>query len=215
MSAIDQLIVAGRRVVDAGLSPGSSGNLSIRVGDRVVITGTGSVLGDLDEADIAEVSLDGTHLGGSRASKETPLHLGFYRRDDAHRAVVHLHSPQAVAMSCRRPWAEHNAIPPLTPYFVMRVGQTPLLPYRHPGDARLGDDIESAPWALRAALLSNHGSVVAGGSIDDAVDRATELEEACRIALLTEGSARRELTAREIAELAERWSSPWSDPSVY
>ena len=93
----------------------------------------------------------------------------------------------------------------------MRVGQTPLLPYRNPGDPALGDDLQSAPWPLRAALLANHGPVVAGVDLDDAIERASELEEACRIALLTAGTGRRELTASQIRELAERWRSPWRE----
>lgn len=127
---------------------------------------------------------------------------------------MHVHSPHAVALSCTEPWAAHSAIPPLTPYFVMRVGQTPLLPYRHPGDPALGDDVRSWPQPIRAALLANHGAVVAGADLDDAVDRAIELEEACRIALLTAATARRELDPRAVRELAERWDSPWSAPTL-
>ncbi|GAA2070697.1 class II aldolase/adducin family protein [Microbacterium hatanonis] len=209
MSAVDELIAAGARLVEAGLSPGSSGNLSIRDDDRILITGTGSSLGRLAEADIAVLDLDGTRISGARSSKESPLHVGFYRRDDAYRAVVHLHSPYAVAASCLEPWAPHSAVPPLTPYFVMRVGQTPLLPYRHPGDPELGRDLEHAPWMLRAALLANHGSIVAGTDMADAVDRGVELEEACRISLLTAQTPRREIDPEGVAELAARWDSPW------
>ncbi|MFD2795766.1 class II aldolase/adducin family protein [Promicromonospora vindobonensis] len=208
--ATTALVESGRQLVAAGLSPGSSGNVSVLTGDRILISGTGSSLGHLSAADLAHVGPDGTYLGGARASKETPLHVAFYRRDAGHRAVVHVHSPHAVALACLAPWAAHNAIPPLTPYFVMRVGQTPLLPYRHPGDPALGDDLFAAPWPLRAALLANHGAVVAGSSLDEAVDRATELEEACRIALLTAGSTRRELTPEQIQDLAGRWGSPWT-----
>jgi L-fuculose-phosphate aldolase len=208
--AFDALAVAGARLVDAGLSPGSSGNLSVRDGDRIYITGTGASLGRFTEADIAVLDLDGAHVGGARASKEAPLHVGFYRRDDAHRAVVHLHSPSAVAVSCLEPWAANSAVPPLTPYFVMRVGQAPLLPYRHPGDAALGDDVFDCTWSMRAALLANHGSVVAGRDLDDAVDRAIELEEACRITLLTAGTERRELSTVQVHELSTRWNSPWA-----
>ena len=215
MTACKQLIAAGRRLVDMGLSPGATGNLSIRDGDRILVTGTGASLGRLTDADIAEVSLTGTHLGGARASKETPLHLGLYQRGEEHQAIVHLHSPQAVAMSCSIPWSEVNAVPPLTPYFIMRVGQTPLLPYRHPGDAALGDDILSAPGPFRAVLLANHGSVVSGRDLDDAVERAAELEEACRIALLTGHSPRRELSPGQIRELADRWGSPWTHSPVH
>jgi len=209
MSAVSELVAAGAHLVEAGLSPGSSGNLSIRDGDRILITCTGASLGRLTPTDISVLDLDGTPLSGARASKEAPLHVGFYRRDVAHRAVVHLHSPYAVAASCLEPWAAHSAVPPLTPYFVMRVGQTPLLPYRHPGDSELGRDLERAPWMLRAALLANHGSIVAGTDMDDALDRGIELEEACRIALLTAQAPRREIDPADVADLAARWGSPW------
>ncbi|MFJ5697348.1 class II aldolase/adducin family protein [Arthrobacter sp. NPDC093139] len=211
MSAEEALIAAGVRIVDAGLSPGSSGNLSIRDADRILITASGTSLGRLTAGDISVIDLDGTHVGGIRPSKEWPLHVAFYRRDEAHRAVVHLHSPYAVAWSCLEPWAEHSAIPPLTPYFVMRVGQTPLMPYRHPGDSSLGTDLLASPWKLRAALMANHGSVVAGKDLDDAVDRAVELEEACRIALLTATTKRRILDEAQVCELAAEWGSPWGE----
>lgn len=209
-SALDGLAAAGRRLIEAGLSPGSSGNISVRDADSILITGTGVELGRIDESSVARLTMDGTHVGGAKASKEAPLHVGFYRRDAGFGAVIHVHSPHAVALSCMRPWADHNAVAPLTPYFVMRVGQTPLLPYRQPGDAALGVDVYEAPWPMRSALLANHGAVVAGSDIDDAVDRAIELEEACRIVLLTDPLQRVELTAKQIEELAQRWDSPWT-----
>lgn len=215
MSVIDDLIAAGRALVDAGLSPGSTGNISARDGERILVSGTGTSLGALSPSDFAITALDGTVLGGAKASKETPLHLGLYRRSSTHRAVVHVHSPHATAFSCTQPWSEANAIPPLTPYFVMRVGSTPLLPYRMPGSPQLGVDVFEAPGDFRAALLANHGSVVAGTDLVDAVERAVEVEEACRIALLTAGTPRRELSAEQAAELAEHWHSPWAAPTVH
>ncbi|UJW30587.1 class II aldolase/adducin family protein [Saccharothrix sp. AJ9571] len=209
MSALEDLLAAGVRVVGEGLSPGTSGNISVRDGDRILLSGTGVSLGRMRPEHVAVLDLDGRHLEGAKPSKEWPLHLAFYQRDPRHRAVVHVHSPSTVAVSCLQPWADHSAVPPLTPYFVMRVGQTPLLPYRPPGDPGLGEDLRECHWELRAALLSNHGSVLAGANLDEAVDRAVELEEACRITLLTDGLARRELDADAIAALARQWSSPW------
>ncbi|GAA1488086.1 class II aldolase/adducin family protein [Brachybacterium sacelli] len=214
MTVMDDLIAAGRALVDAGLSPGTSGNISARDGDRLLVSGTGAPLGALDPSDFAVVSLGGTVLGGAKASKETPLHLGFYGRSSGNHAVVHVHSPQATAFSCTEPWSRASAIPPLTPYFVMRVGSTPLLPYRMPGSPQLGDDVLEAPGEFRAALLANHGSVVAGISLPDAVERAVEVEEACRIALLTASAPRRELTDEQTADLSQRWQSPWTTPTV-
>src|SRR5690606_37874787 len=97
---------AGRALVDAGLSPGASGNISAIDGERILVSGTGTSLGSLSEGDFAQLDLDGTAIGGAKASKETPLHVGFYRRDASHRAVVHVPSPQAAAFSCTEPWSE-------------------------------------------------------------------------------------------------------------
>jgi ribulose-5-phosphate 4-epimerase/fuculose-1-phosphate aldolase len=205
---IDDLLAAGVRVVEAGLSPGSSGNISVRDGDRILLSGTGVSLGGMRPEDVAVLDLEGRHLDGARPSKESPLHVAFYQRDPRHRAVVHVHAASSVAVSCLAPWSDHSAVPPLTPYFVMRVGQTPLLPYRAPGDPALGADLRACPWVMRAALLANHGSVLAGAELEEAVDRAVELEEACRITLLTTGLARRELDKDATAELARRWSTP-------
>lgn len=208
-----ELAAAGARLVEAGLSPGSTGNISVLSNDDILMSGTRTSLGALTDDGIAVLDPDGRHLGGAKPSKEWPLHAAFYRRDTAFRAVVHVHSASAVAASCLEPWAEHSAVPPLTPYFVMRVGQTPLLPYRAPGDPKLGEDLFGCPWEIRAALLANHGSVVVGRDLDEAVDRAAELEEACRVALLTHGLPRRELDPDQVAELAHRWDSPWLEPA--
>lgn len=205
-----ELIEIGRAVVDLGLSPGASGNLSLRVDDRILITGTGTRLGHLTIDDLAVVDLNGSPLGGAKVSKETPLHLGLYRRERAFGAAIHLHSPWAVAASCVAPWSTYSAIPPLTPYFVMKVGQTPLMPYRRPGSSELGMDIEASPLPFNAALLANHGSVIAGRDLSEALERAIEVEEACRIAMLTTDSMRRELSEEQIAELVDRWGAPWS-----
>lgn len=209
MTAIPHLISAGRALVDAGLSPGNSGNISVRENDQVFVSATGASLGCLTDTDFGVVSLNAEVVAGAAVSKETPLHLGFYQRDPSFRAVIHVHSAHATAFSCTAPWSDVSAVPPLTPYFVMRVGRTPLLPYRMPGSTRLGTDILEAPGKFRAALLANHGLVVAGSSLNEAVTSAVELEEACRIALLTAHLDRRTLTPDEVSELAKQWNSPW------
>lgn len=204
------VIEAGARVAAAGISPGSSGNVSVRRGSRVYATGTGTDLGRLTSADIAVLDLDGRHVDGPRPSKETSLHLAFYRKNTDHTAVVHVHSPHAVALSCLDPWSSSSAIPPLTPYFVMRVGQTPLIPFRAPGSPELGDLVSALDLPFHAALLANHGQITSAADAGAAVEAAVELEEACRIALLTEGHARRLLPEADIAALSARWGRPWT-----
>lgn len=211
MSAIDRVIAAGRALVDAGLSPGSSGNVSLRDGRQILMTGTGTRLGALERDDIAVLDLDGTPRSGPKPSKEVALHLALYAKNDDHSAVVHVHSPYAVAVSCLAPWSPHSAVPPLTPYALMRVGQTPLLPFAAPGDPAMGELITGSPFPFRAALLSNHGAVVSGEQIEIAVDSAVELEEACRITILTEGSVRRLISPEHVRAITASWGMPWSE----
>jgi ribulose-5-phosphate 4-epimerase/fuculose-1-phosphate aldolase len=207
------LIAAGRALVAAGLSPGSSGNVSVRDGDRLLMTGTGTQLGDLSLDDLSVLDLTGAHRSGPAPSKEVALHLAMYAKDAAHTAVVHVHSPSAVALSCLEPWSEHSAVPPLTPYSLMRVGQVPLLPFVAPGDPAMGALVSDSPLPFRAALLSNHGAVVSGEDLDRAVQSTIELEEACRIALLTRGAARRLIAPDQVHAITAAWGMPWTGPA--
>jgi ribulose-5-phosphate 4-epimerase/fuculose-1-phosphate aldolase len=153
--------------------------------------------------------LDGALIKGPRPSKEYPLHLAFYRRSTQTAAVVHVHSPYAAAASLLPAWRPHSALPPLTPYFVMRVGQAPLIPYAAPGDADQARLIERHEMAFRAVLLQNHGPVTSGRTVEEAVDATIELEEASRLAILTAGQRVNVLTAEQARSLAEQYGSPW------
>lgn len=203
------LVAAGKHLVDAGLSPGSSGNISARAGEDVLLTPTGSSLDRLDPDQLTVLRLDGTPLRGPRPSKEYPLHLAFYRRSPHTSAVVHVHSPYAAAASLLPAWHEHSALPPLTPYFVMRVGQAPLIPYAAPGDADQARLIERHRASFRAVLLQNHGPVTSGTTIDEAVDATIELEEASRLAILTAGQRINTLSGEQARALADQYGSPW------
>jgi len=207
--AVDRLVAAGARLAASGISPGTSGNLSLLDGDRVLMTGTGTDLGHLTADDIAVLDRDGAHLHGPRPSKEVAMHLAMYARDPAFSATVHVHSPSAMALSCLDPWAEHSAVPPITPYFVMRVGQTPLIPYRMPGDPALGQLIAEHPRTFRGVLLANHGLVVSGSSVDDALAAAVEFEEGCRVTLATLGHAPNLLEPAAIAALTAKHGTTW------
>jgi 3-dehydro-4-phosphotetronate decarboxylase len=206
-----ELAAAAAHLARLGLSPGSSGNISVRDGDRVLITPTGADLAALDTGALSVLALDGRHLDGPRPSKEFPLHLAFYRREAATGAVVHLHSRQAAAASCRPPWSARSALPPLTPYFVMRVGQTPLLPYAPPGDPAQAALLERLPFPFRAALLQNHGPVVAGATLRAATEAAVEIEEVSALLLLLGAHPPRLLTTAEAEALAERYGSCWTE----
>lgn len=206
-NAREAVVAAGRELVELGLSPGTSGNVSARDGDRVYISPTNVALGELSQ--LAVLDIDGTHLDGPKPSKEWPLHRALYRRDPATTAVVHLHSVHAAAASCLPAWSARSAIGPITPYFVMRVGQTPLIRYASPGDPAQADAIEQLDVAFRAVLLANHGSVVAHTSLPGAIAAAVELEEACKLTLLTAGRSPNLLDEAECAALAARYGSYW------
>lgn len=205
----DDLVAVAASLAAAGVSPGQSGNISVRSGETILMSPTNASLAGLDPAQLSVLSLAGEHFAGPRPSKEVPLHLSLYRRDPAHTAVVHLHSPQAVAAACRNPWAAHCAIPPLTPYLFLRVGQVPLIPYFAPGDPRQAAAIDADPHVFRAALLANHGQVAAGASLADAAAAALEIEEAARTALLVGDGPRNLLGEDDIVELTERGGMPW------
>ncbi|WP_320782111.1 class II aldolase/adducin family protein [Streptomyces sp. CRN 30] len=210
-AAAQELAATAAHLAGLGLSPGSSGNVSVRDGDRVLITPTGADLAALDPDALCVLDLDGGHVAGPRPSKEFPLHLAFYRRESDTRAVVHLHSRHAAAASCRAPWSELSALPPLTPYFVMRVGQIPLLPYAPPGDPAQADVLERLPFPCRAALLQNHGPVVAAGSLAAAAEAAVEVEETCALSLLLGDRPVRLLTPPEAAALAAKYGTYWTE----
>lgn len=131
------------------------------------------------------------------------MHRAFYRaRGGACGAVVHLHSTCATAIACLEDADPSSPIPPLTPYFVMRAGRkVPLVPYYRPGDAAMEPAITAVAQDARAVLLANHGPVVSGATLVDAVHTAEELEEAARLALLLHGQRVRRLSATQVDDL--------------
>ena len=130
------------------------------------------------------------------------MHRAFYRARQDAGAVVHLHSTMATAIACLPELDQANPLPPLTPYFIMRIGRTmPVVPYYRPGDAAMEPAIEAAARGARAVLLANHGPVVSGATLTDAVHAAEELEEAAKLFLLLRGAAPRLLTASQVDDL--------------
>ncbi|GAB3477208.1 class II aldolase/adducin family protein [Nocardiopsis coralliicola] len=209
--AARRLCAAGARAVELGLSPGASGNVSVRAGGRTLMSPTGVPLGELEPGQLAVLDADGAHIGGPPPSKEYPLHLALYGRVEEAGAVIHLHSPQATAASCLPAWSAASALPPITPYLVMRVGQVPLIPYAAPGSDRLARAVADRPGPFRAALLANHGSLVAGAGPDAALAGAIEVEEAARLAVTLRGQDFAVLAPEDVRELTERYGTDWQD----
>jgi ribulose-5-phosphate 4-epimerase/fuculose-1-phosphate aldolase len=185
-----------------GFSVGSAGNISVRLPDGYLMTPTNSSLGRLDAARLSKLDSDFGHIGGDKPSKEVFMHRAFYQARPEAGAVVHLHSTQATAVSCLPDVDMNNPIPPLTPYFVMRVGRRmPVVRYYRPGDPGMEPAIAAAARDARAVLLANHGPVVSGKTLTDAVYAAEELEEAAKLFLILRGSAPRLLTNDQVNDL--------------
>ena len=186
-----------------GFSVGSAGNISVRLDDGgYLITPTNSSFGRLDPHRLARLDASFRHVDGDRPSKEVFMHRAFYTTRAEVGAVVHLHSTMATAIACLAAPEETQPIPPLTPYFVMRVGRRlPVVPYYRPGDPAMEPAIALAAAEARAVLLANHGPVVSGKTLTDAVYAAEELEEAARLALLLRGAVPRLLQPAQIDDL--------------
>ncbi len=185
-----------------GFSVGSAGNISVRLPDGYLMTPTNSSLGRLDPARLSKLDAAFRHVDGDKPSKEVFMHRAFYRARPEAGAVVHLHSTQATAVACLPDVDRSNPIPPLTPYFVMRVGRRmPIVPYYRPGDAAMEPAIHAAALEARAVLLANHGPVVSGATLTDAVHAAEELEEAAKLFLVLRGQSPRLLTPEQVGNL--------------
>ncbi len=192
----------GASLFARGFSVGSAGNISVRLPDGYLMTPTNSSLGRLDPVRLSKLDLNFQHTGGDKPSKEVFMHRAFYQAREDAGAVVHLHSTQATAVSCLPDVDPSNPIPPLTPYFVMRVGRTmPVIPYYRPGDAAMEPAIHAAARNARAILLANHGPVVSGKTLTDAVYAAEELEEAAKLFLMLRGQSPRLLNAAQVNDL--------------
>jgi len=200
-----QIVDLGASLFARRLTFGRTGNLSVRVGRSesgdVLLTPTGASLGALDPDELSVIDTSGRHVGGPRPSKEAFLHAAVYRARPDAGAVVHLHSTYSVAVSCLADVDPADVLPPLTAYYVMRVGRLPLLPYHAPGDSALEPLAEATARTNHAFLLANHGPVVAGTDLAAAADAVEELEETARLHLLLQGHRTRPLTPEKAAGL--------------
>lgn len=203
----EKITEIGKSLYDRGLAHGSAGNISVKVGDGWLMTPTNSCLGRLDPARISRVDANGMLVAGDKPSKETFLHVAMYRERPASGAVVHLHSAHAVAVSCLADVNPNDVFPPVTAYAVMQVGRLVRVPYYPPGDESLAEAVRKVAGRHHAVLLANHGPVVAGSSLDAAVNAIEELEQTAKLVLLLRGQPLRLLTAEQVAELNRRFAS--------
>ena len=195
-----------RSMFERGLTPGSSGNVSVRLPDGgFLMTPTNASLGTLDPARLSRLDTEGRLLDGDPPTKEVPLHAALYDGRRGAGAVVHLHSTHSVAVSMLPGLDARDVLPPLTPYYVMRVGTLALVPYHRPGDPAGAGAIRGLAGRYSAILLANHGPVVAGASLEAAVYATEELEETARLHLLLRNLDPRALTRAEVDDLVRHF----------
>ncbi len=201
----DQICALGQSMFARGLTFGASGNISVRVDDGWLMTPTGSTLGTLEPTRLSKLNLAGELISGDPPTKESFLHLTMYQQRPKAGAVVHLHATHSVAVSCLDGIDPNDVLPPITAYYVMRIRQLPLVPYFPPGDIDLARAVGEMASKHHAVLLANHGPVVAGLSLDDAVQATEELEETAKLFLLLRDQKTRFLTADQVADLRRRF----------
>jgi ribulose-5-phosphate 4-epimerase/fuculose-1-phosphate aldolase len=195
-----------RSLFERGLTAGSSGNVSVRLADGGWLsTPTNASLGFLDPARLSRLDRDGRLLDGDAPTKELPLHTALYATRPEAGAIVHLHSTHSVAVSMLPDIDPADAIPPMTAYYVMRVGRTALVPYYRPGDPAVADAIRGLAGHYSSVLLANHGPVVAARDLEAAVYATEELEETAKLRLLLHGLNPRLLSPGQVRDLVEHF----------
>lgn len=197
-----QLVAFGRRCAAEGLSTGTSGNLSVRVDEGILITPSGRDPLDTEPDDICLVGLDGAQIGGAlRPSSEVPMHLAVYRSTDA-RAVVHTHPPMATTVSLT-----HDELPAVHYTINGLGGPVRVAPYATFGTDALAGHIAAALDGRSGAIMQNHGAITVGSTIGQAYERSVLLEWLCGLfwRSLQIGSPRI-LSAAELSEVREQSS---------
>ncbi|MBX6323835.1 MAG: aldolase [Rhodospirillaceae bacterium] len=201
----ERIVELGRSLFERRLTFGSAGNISVRIEDGWLMTPTNVSLGVLDPARLSKLDSSGRHVSGEAPTKESFLHIAMYEERPSAGAVVHLHSTYSVAVSCLAEVDPEDVLPPVTAYYVMRVGSLPLIPYHPPGDRALAEAVRLRAARHSAVLLANHGPVVAGRSLEAAANAIEELEETARLYLLLRGEKTRWLTTEQTTEIRRRF----------
>ncbi len=198
------MVKFAKSLFDRGYVVGSAGNISMMLEDGTFLaTPSGSSFGTLAEEDISHFDEEGTLLGGKAPTKEIPLHLACYATHPSMRAVVHLHSTYATLLASCEGLNDGLPFDPFTPYYVMRIGEVGVLPYREPGSDLLARDIEQRPQ-FSSYLMANHGMLISAPSLFQAVSDAEEFEESAKLWYLGQSLAIRYLREDEIEELKAR-----------
>jgi 3-dehydro-4-phosphotetronate decarboxylase len=211
----DEICRVGRSLFERRYVHATAGNISVRLDDGFLITPSDACLGFLDPARLARVGVDGVQTDGDRASKTLALHRRIYEAAPDAQCVIHSHSTHLVALTLQGVWSADDIVPPITPYFVMKVGHVPLIPYHRPGDAAVADAVAeriarfaSQGTPIRAVMLERLGPNVWHQSPAAAMAVLEELEETARL-WLTCAHKPKPLTAAQIDDLRRAFGAAW------
>ncbi|HZZ91066.1 MAG TPA: aldolase [Usitatibacter sp.] len=211
----DEMCRVGASLFARGYVHATAGNVSVRLDDGFLITPTDACLGFLDASRLAKVDARGEQVSGDRASKTLALHRRIYAADPSARCVIHTHSTHLVALTLAGAWNADDIVPPITPYYVMKVGHTPLIPYHRPGDPRVADLVARAierfaarGAPIRAVMLERLGPNVWHESPAAAMMVLEELEETARL-WLASGRNATPLDEQRIDELRRAFGARW------
>jgi ribulose-5-phosphate 4-epimerase/fuculose-1-phosphate aldolase len=214
--AREEICRVGRSLFERGYVHATAGNISVRLDDGFLITPTDACLGFLDPASLAKLDGQGQQVSGDKGSKTIALHRQIYAAacvtDTNTRCVIHTHSTHCVALSLNAIGPE--LLPPITPYFVMKVGHVPLVPYHRPGSPEAAQAVaalirqfaaQSAP--IRAVMLTRLGPNVWHDTPAAAMATLEELEETARLMLLQANTP--PLHANDLDELRQHFGARW------
>ena len=218
--AREEICRVGQSLFDRGYVHATAGNISVRLEDGFLITPTDACLGFLEPADLALLDDQGQQLSGKRASKTLALHRKIYEASDhalgswPAQCVIHTHSTHCVSLSLSATGPE--LLPPITPYFVMKVGHVPLIPYFRPGDPMAADAVADAilhyaqlDTPIRAVMLSKLGPNVWHQDLSSAMAALEELEETAKLVQMTGPQALENLSDSQIEELRQNFDAAW------
>jgi len=211
----NEICRVGRSLFERGYVHATAGNISVRLVDGFLITPTDACLGFLEPDRLARVDGNGVQTGGDRASKTLALHRRIYDVDDSAMCVIHTHSTHLVALTLAGVWSDSDMVPPITPYFVMKVGHVPLIPYHRPGDPAVAELVvetmkrmQTAGTPIRAVMLDRLGPNVWHNSPAAAMAVLEELEETARLWLMTRPKPE-PLSEAAIQQLRDTFGASW------
>lgn len=210
-----EMVRVGRSLFDRGYVHATAGNISVRLADGYLITPTDACLGLLDADRLSKVDAEGRAVSGDRPSKTIALHRRIYAADPAAQCVIHTHSTHLVSLTLAGVWRAEDIVPPITPYYVMKVGHTPLVAYRRPGDPAVGELVAEAirrfaakGVPIRAVMLDRLGPTVWHESPAAAMAVLEELEETAKLWLLS-GRSAGALDEAALEELRRAFGARW------